>query len=161
MELDTSDLPATKSSKREMRTGRMARTRILLATDSPWVVEDVSSELESDEYEMEVVDSGREAVRSVIEGKVGVLLVDMQIGSMGAPAVVAEVRNELDDKVASTPILCLLDRPADSWICKKMGADEAIVKPFEPGSLERAVRRLIRRKANSAATASITAPRTS
>lgn len=125
----------------------MEQIRVLLATDSPWVEEDVASELEGGSYDLEVVCSGSEAVERVLQGGVEVLLLDMQVGSMGAPAVVAEVRNDLDDRVASTPVLCLLDRQADSWICKKMGADDVILKPFEPGSLDRAVRRLLRNRA--------------
>ncbi len=115
---------------------------VVLATDSPWVEEDVRTELEGPDFGLKVVDSGRTAVDAVLSGGVDVAVLDMQVGSMGAPAMVAEIRNELDDRIASTPVVCLLDRAADAWICKKMGADECLSKPFEPGSLKRAVRRL-------------------
>ncbi len=115
---------------------------VVLATDSPWVEEDVRTELDGPDFDLTVVDSGRAAVEAVLSGRVDVAVLDMQVGSMGAPAMVAEIRNDLNDRVASTPAVCLLDRAADAWICKKMGADECLLKPFEPGSLKRAVRRL-------------------
>ncbi len=118
--------------------------RIVLATDSPWVAEDVVSELNGSDFEMLVVDSGFQAVDTVRKGDVDAVVLDMQIGSMGAPAVVAELRNDLDERVSAVPVICLLDRVADKWICKKMGATECVLKPFEPGSLERVVRRVIR-----------------
>lgn len=117
--------------------------RIVLATDSPWVTEDAVSDLAGGEFGIAVVDSAPAAVDAVAGGGVDLVVLDMQIGSMGAPAVVAELRNDLDDRVAGTPVVCLLDRAADAWICRKMGATATLLKPFEPGSLERLCRRVI------------------
>lgn len=117
---------------------------IVLVTDSPWVEEDVVAELDHDEFELRVARDAAEALRLTRERRPTAVVCDMQVGNMGGPALCAELRNDLDDRIATTPVVCLLDRAADAWVCKKLGAQHVLVKPFEPGSLEKVLRQFAR-----------------
>ena len=124
--------------------------KVLLVTDSPWVEEDVRAELDGGEFEVETVSSGPEAVAVARKSPPDIVVADIQVGSMGGPAIAADIRNELDERVASTPVVVLLDRQADAWICRKLGVSQVLVKPFEPGRLERILRQLLKRRTSPA-----------
>ena len=89
---------------------------ILLATDADWIVDEVSAALGGPDTSFTVCRDGRLVSRLVAERSPDVVIVDMQIGSMGAMAVVKALR--LDESAGALPhvrVVMLLDRVADLY----------------------------------------------
>jgi len=103
--------------------------KLLLVTDATWVHNDVAASLPAG-WTMQVTDS-RVAVAAGAQHQPDVVLVDLQIGSMGGFAVVRALRDAvaLGDLVPAKLVL-LLDRSADRFLVNRSGADGSLVKPF-------------------------------
>ena len=72
------------------------------------------------------------------------VVLDLQIGSMGGMAVTMALR--LDESAGTLPrvkVLMLLDRQADIHLAKRCAADGYLVKPLNPLSLKRAARAIL------------------
>ena len=114
---------------------------ILVATDADYVVNDVTAALSSPDVSFTIVREGREVSRVVAERLPDLAILDLQIGSKGAMAVAMDLR--LDASANNGPqvtVLMLLDRQADVHLAKRSAADAWLVKPFDPLTLQRAVR---------------------
>ncbi len=112
--------------------------RALLVTDSDWVVNDVSAALSVGGWTTEVVPDPHGAADAALDQNPEVILVDMQVGSMGGMAIIRDVRAKFQDKI--TPrIVLLLDRSADRFLAKRAMADAAVLKPFDPKELRNAI----------------------
>ena len=108
---------------------------ILVVADEDWVIDDVRAALSDTAYIITVVSNPRAAVDQAAEIEADVVLVDLQVGSMGGMAVTRSLRGETD--VGGTdhvPTILLLDREADSFLAGRSGADSWLRKPF--GSFE-------------------------
>lgn len=104
---------------------------ILLVTDVPWVVNEVRAALSDPGYSISVVDDPRAVVDAVGEHTPDVLLVDLQIGSMGGMAVTRAVRGAAATSGSERPaVILLLDREADAFLAGRSGADAWILKPL-------------------------------
>jgi two-component system, OmpR family, response regulator len=103
--------------------------KLLLVTDTTWVHNDVAASLPPG-WTMQVTDS-RVAVAAAAQHQPIVVLVDLQVGSMGGFAVVRALRDAtaLGDLIPMKLVL-LLDRQADRFLVNRSGADGALVKPF-------------------------------
>ncbi|MGH8973579.1 MAG: response regulator [Acidimicrobiia bacterium] len=118
--------------------------KVVVASDAPWVSDQVKAALVSPGFEVIVVDRGQD-VRDVV-GKVhpDLVIVDLQIGNMGGMAVSIDLRlEESADRLPHVPVLLLLDREADRFLARSAQADAVLVKPFDPGTLRRVVKQLI------------------
>ena len=113
---------------------------ILLATDADWIVDEVSAALGGPDTSFTVCRDGRLVSRLVAERSPDVVIVDMQIGSMGAMAVVKALR--LDESAGALPhvrVVMLLDRVADLYLAQRSDAEAWLVKPLDALRLRRAV----------------------
>lgn len=118
-------------------------TRVLLASDAPWVEADVTGTLLAPEFDLVTVDRGEDVVAATNAFNPDVVVLDLQIGDMGAAAITSDLRNETDSGRSDTiPVLFLLDREADKWLARRVGASDWILKPLPPGALVEAVRGL-------------------
>jgi DNA-binding response OmpR family regulator len=118
--------------------------QVVVASDAPWVCDQVKAALVSPGFEVIVVDRGQD-VRDVV-GRVhpDLVVVDLQIGNMGGMAVSIDLRlEEYADRLPHVPVLLLLDREADRFLARSSQADAVLVKPFDPGTLRRVVKQLI------------------
>ncbi len=70
--------------------------------------------------------------------QVDAVVVDMQVGSMGAMAVSRAVRSEARDGTP-IPVTILLDRKADAFLAKRAGARNWVSKDQSPTDLRKAV----------------------
>lgn len=69
---------------------------------------------------------------------VDAVLVDMQVGSMGAMAVTREIRAKSEDGIG-IPVTILLDRDADAFLAKRSGAQNWLTKGGAPSELRAAL----------------------
>jgi DNA-binding response OmpR family regulator len=101
--------------------------------------------LEAPDILIEEAASGPDVVTRVKEGGIDLVIVDLQIGSMGGMAICMELRHE-ESYGAADPVsvLMLLDRRPDVFLARRSGAEGFVVKPLDPQRVRRAVRALVR-----------------
>lgn len=112
---------------------------ILIATDASWVVDDVTAALSADDVNFTVCREGRIVSDLVENSTPDLVIVDMQIGSMGGPAVTMSLRlDESSGLLPHVPVLMLLDRSADLHLARRTGAEGWLIKPLDSLRLKRA-----------------------
>jgi DNA-binding response OmpR family regulator len=117
---------------------------ILVGTDADHVLNDVTAALGGPDVSFTVCRNGRDVSDVVAERTPDLVVLDLQIGSMGGMAVTMSLR--LDESSGTLPhvkVLMLLDRQADIHLAKRCAADGYLVKPLNPLSLKRAARAIL------------------
>jgi two-component system nitrate/nitrite response regulator NarL len=113
--------------------------KILLATDASWLRDDVAAALDGS-HEVVAVTSGREVAPAVLLEDPDLVLLDLQIGSMGGMATCMDLRLEASGgRLAPVPVMLLLDRQADVFLAQRCEADGWLIKPIDALRLRRAV----------------------
>ena len=113
---------------------------VLIASDAPWIRQEVRSAILDPDVEVREVDSGRAVLPAVAERAPDVAVVDLQIGSMGAMAVALELDLEARaGRLPFVPVLMLLDRRADVFLARRSQVRGWVMKPLDPMRLRRAI----------------------
>lgn len=110
----------------------------LVIADANWVVDEVTSALSFGDWEIKALAEPRLAAATVKESRPDVVIIDLQVHSMGGMAIVRAIREVFQDSPPPRMVL-LLDRSADTFIARRARADAAVVKPFTAGELRSAV----------------------
>ncbi|BCU78542.1 response regulator transcription factor [Luteolibacter sp. LG18] len=123
--------------------------RILLVEDEPGIAEVVSDLLQSEGHAVEVAADGREGLRMAGERAYDLLLLDVMLPGISGFELCDAVR----DRGFGGGILMLTARGevADRVQGLKTGADDYLVKPFDPDELLARIEALMRRVAKPAA----------
>ena len=117
---------------------------ILVATDADFVLADITAALAGPDTSFTVCNNGRDVSRVVKQRTPDLVILDLQIGSMGGMAVTMQLRlDESAGLLPYVPVLMLLDRRADVHLAKRSAADGWVVKPLDPLMLERAVAKVL------------------
>ena len=117
---------------------------VIVAADAPWVVEDVRSVLSGPADRVRIVTAGPLVLPAVAADKPDLVILDLQIGSMGAIAVCMDLRlEEGAGRLDHVPVLVLLDRRADVFLARRVEADGWLIKPLDPIRLRKAIRALL------------------
>ncbi len=118
---------------------------VLVASDLASLRHELRSLLEGPDLVVEEAASGPAVMDRVRAGGVNLVVLDLQIGSMGAMAICLELRNE-ESYGAAEPVavLMLLDRRPDVFLARRSGAEGFVVKPLDPVRVRTAVRALLR-----------------
>jgi DNA-binding response OmpR family regulator len=115
-----------------------------MASDAPWVHDEVTSVLASADTDLRHVSSGFEVGPAVAARTPDLVILDLQIGNMGGIATCMELRlEESGGRLPHIPVLILLDRRADVFLAKRAGAEGWLVKPLDPIRLRKAVYELL------------------
>ena len=117
---------------------------ILVATDAPWLQDEINSVISSADTTVRGVADGAD-VRAAVEGKVpDLVILDMQIGQMGGIATCLDLRlEESGGRLPRVRVLILLDRRADVFLARRADVDGWLVKPLSPIKLRKAVTDLL------------------
>ena len=113
---------------------------ILVATDAPWLLEEINSVLSDANTTVRGVAHGAHVATMVVDRVPDLVVLDLQIGSMGGMATALDLR--LEEGAGRLPrlrILMLLDRRADVFMARRADVDGWLVKPVSPLKLRRAV----------------------
>jgi len=117
---------------------------ILVATDADHVLDDVAAALGGPDVSFTVCRNGRDVAQVVKERTPDLVVLDLQVGSMGGMAVTMSLRlDESAGRLPNVKVLMLLDRQADIHLAKRCAADGYLVKPLNPLSLKLAARKIL------------------
>lgn len=117
---------------------------VLIASDSPAVIDEVVSALEGPDTTIRVVHAGVDVLPAALDRLPDLVVLDQQIGNMGAMACSLNLRlEESADRLDHVEILVLLDRRPDVFLARRSGADGWILKPLDPIRLRKAARLLL------------------
>ena len=116
---------------------------VLIATDAPWLRDEVRSVLDPD-FTVREVTRGFEVLPEVRKRAPDLAVLDLQIGKMGGMATCLDLRlEEGAGRLARVPVLMLLDRRADVFLARRAQANGWLVKPLDPMRLSRAIRAVL------------------
>jgi DNA-binding response OmpR family regulator len=118
--------------------------RVLIASDAPWVIDEVRSVIVAPDVEVVEIHTGAAVRQAVADDPPDLVILDLQIGNMGGMAVCLDLRlEEGGDRLPHVPVLMLLDRRADVFLARRSDAEGWLVKPLDPIRLGKAVRILL------------------
>lgn len=119
-------------------------TTVLLATDSDTIYDEVDAALASSSVTVLRIRAGRDVVPVVEAEDPDLVLIDLQIGSMGGVAACIAVRQEESaGRLGHRPIALLLDRDADLFLAEESGAEGWLIKPLDALRLRRLMTSLL------------------
>jgi two-component system, OmpR family, alkaline phosphatase synthesis response regulator PhoP len=118
-------------------------SRILLIEDEPGLALTVSDLLALDGYQVESAPDGESGLARAVEGTFDLLILDVMLPRKTGYDVCREIRQRGMD----TAILMLTAKSqvTDLVVGLKLGADDFVVKPFDPAELLARVEALLRR----------------
>jgi DNA-binding response OmpR family regulator len=117
---------------------------ILIASDAPWVLDEVGSVLAGPDTTLHAVRSGYDVRAAVEEIEPDLVILDLQIGNMGGFAACFDLRlEEGAQRAKHVQVLLLLDRRADVFLARRSRSDGWLLKPLDPIRLRRAVREVL------------------
>ncbi len=117
---------------------------ILVASDAPSVIDEVTAAVGGPETEVRSVVNGLDVMPAVQERLPDLAVLDLQIGNMGGMAVSLDLRlEEGAGRLGHVPVLMLLDRRADVFLAKRSAVEGWLVKPLDPIRLRRAVQAIL------------------
>jgi DNA-binding response OmpR family regulator len=104
--------------------------KVLLVADAPWAINDVRAALSDSRYDLVLVTDPREASGARLDEDPDVVVIDLQVGSMGGFAVVRDLRDAAAAAgEPAVPAVLLLDRSVDTFLAGRSGADAWLLKP--------------------------------
>lgn len=117
---------------------------ILVASDAASVRGEVAAVVGRPGVEVIEIHTGQAVPAAVHDHEPDLLVVDLQMGNMGAMAVCSELHLEQSyGNLPHVPVLMLLDRRADVFLARRSGAEGWLVKPLDPRRIRRATTALL------------------
>ncbi len=117
---------------------------IYIVSDSQNLKNTITSALAGPGNELVELSSGKELMELLKEDKPDLVILDLQIGNMGATAITLDIRlEEGAGRINPTKILVLLDRRADVFMTRRSGADGFVLKPINALKIRRAVKEVL------------------
>ena len=115
---------------------------ILIAEDEPQIARILAGYLERDGYRTAFASDGQVALQQHLALAPDLLLLDVQMPRVDGWGVLAEVRRR-----GETPVIMLTarDQDADKLAALRVGADDYIIKPFNPAEVVARVAAVLRR----------------
>lgn len=118
------------------------KTKILVVDDDKHISEVVKLYLEKEGYEVFVAENGAEAVNKFKAVQPKLVVLDIMLPVMDGMQVCNEIR-----RIDNTPIIMLSAKGEvfDKVLLLELGADDYMVKPFEPKELVARIKAILRR----------------
>src|SRR5512135_2771807 len=120
----------------------VAPSRVLVVDDDPRILSMMRRVLQLDGYDVSLADDGETALDAIRRDGADVVILDLMLPGQDGFAVCRTIRQE-----SAVPILMLTarDEAADKVTGLDCGADDYVVKPFNPDELLARLRALLRR----------------
>ena len=117
---------------------------VLVADDDPDIIRFVEVNLRLEGFQVETASDGAQALEKALDLEPALVLLDVRMPIINGFDVCARLR--ADDRGAAIPVILLtanLPPAADHPRARAVGADDFVVKPFDPGDLMARVRTLV------------------
>ncbi|MDP9224260.1 MAG: response regulator [Actinomycetota bacterium] len=121
------------------------RKVVLVADDDEDIVRFVEINLRLEGFEVATASDGEEALAAVYEVMPDLMLLDVMMPKMDGFEVCQRLRNDPNTKGISVIMLTARSLPADKVVGLTAGADDYMIKPFDPAELIARVRSTMRR----------------
>jgi len=105
---------------------------VLVATTSDGLLDDLEAAIAGPDVTLLRVRAGRDVRPVVVELRPDLVILDMQIGTMGGVATALDLRLDVDPVTADVPILLLMDREHDIHLAREVEIDGWLIKPVDP-----------------------------
>jgi DNA-binding response OmpR family regulator len=117
---------------------------VIVVSDSANVRESVIAAIPDPSITVRELTEGEDVRPAVGERTPDLVILDQQIGRMGAMAVCLDLHLEQGaGRLPHVPVLMLLDRRADVFLARRSEAEGWVVKPLDPMRLGRAITTLL------------------
>jgi DNA-binding response OmpR family regulator len=116
---------------------------VLVADDDPDIIRFVEVNLRLEGFQVEVARDGAQALDKALDLQPELVLLDVRMPVIDGFEVCARLR--ADPRGAAIPVVLLtanIPMTGDHQRAREVGADDFVVKPFDPGDLMARVRRL-------------------
>ena len=116
--------------------------RILVVDDDKNICELVRLYLKKDGYDVLVANDGHTALKAFRENKLSAIVLDIMLPGIDGIDVLKEIR-----RTSNLPVIMLTARgeTLDKVLGLELGADDYVVKPFEPNELVARIKAVLRR----------------
>lgn len=129
----------------------MAHELILIVDDEPAIVQVIYDRLTREGFSALAAGSGQAALSAISQHQPDLAILDLMLPDMDGFEVLRQLRQGGDD--LPVIILTARDDDVDKVVGLELGADDYVVKPFNPRELEARVRAVMRRRAETLALA--------
>ena len=116
--------------------------RILICDDDPDIVAALKIYLTNEDYELYTASTGREALESIRDNNIDLVLMDIMMPEMDGIAATVKLREEFNIPVI---FLTAKSEVSDMVLGLNVGADDYVTKPFDPVEVQARVRSHLRR----------------
>jgi two-component system alkaline phosphatase synthesis response regulator PhoP len=119
---------------------QVKKQKVLVVDDEPHIVNLIRLTLSGDKYDIYSAFSGLEAIKLAKQIKPNLIILDLMMPNIDGYQVCEEIRK--DPKIAETPIMILSAKSqlVDKFKSINVGADDYLVKPFDPEELLKRVK---------------------
>lgn len=109
--------------------------RVLLIDDEPFYFKLIQKKLKESDYDLEYAKSGSEGLAKIPSFDPGLLIVDLKLPEMDGFEILERLRR--DAKFNSIPVIVITakDELSEKLKAFELGADDYLVKPFQPEEL--------------------------
>ena len=130
-------------------------THILVVDDEPAIVTVIRERLEREGLQVRAVASGEEALAAIEARPADLVVLDIMLPGIDGFEVLRRLRNA--GHTVPVIVLTARDEDIDKIVGLELGADDYLVKPFNPRELSARIRAVLRRQAVAAQGAAQTA----
>jgi DNA-binding response OmpR family regulator len=116
---------------------------ILVVDDEPSIVTVVRERLERDGFFVRAAASGEEALAAIDEDPAELIVLDLKLPGIDGFEVLRRVRGQ--GNTVPVVVLTARDEDVDKIVGLELGADDYLVKPFNPRELTARIRAVLRR----------------
>jgi two-component system alkaline phosphatase synthesis response regulator PhoP len=125
----------------------MAYETILVVDDEPAIVQVIRERLTREGFAVHAADTGEAALAAIDKGPHDLVILDLMLPGMDGLEVLRQLRQT--DQDVPVIILTARDDDVDVVVGLELGADDYVVKPFNPRELAARVRAVLRRRAEA------------
>ena len=118
---------------------------ILVVEDESPISTMIQYNLEKEDFEVEIVEDGEDALYSIEDRKPDLILMDWMIPSITGVEICARIRKNEETRVIPIIMVTARGEEDDRLVGLEAGADDYIVKPFSPKELVARIRAVLRR----------------
>ncbi|MFC2030631.1 response regulator transcription factor [Chloroflexota bacterium] len=122
----------------------MASEKILVVDDEPVIAQVICERLASEGFDLHVAVTGEHALEAIAETTPDLVILDLMLPDLDGLEVLRRLRGSGHD--LPVIILTARDDDVDVIIGLELGADDYVVKPFNPRELAARVRAVLRRR---------------